>query len=188
MSTPGWLLDVVAGVALVVAALSAGQLVTWVWRRPGAGDADIAGGQVVMGIAVAGVLVAGLRVLPDAAWAVVFAVLTGWFDWRLWRQSRAKGTAAAVGGPYLPHLLYSATMLYVFTALAAAPSTKAAGMAGMPGMAGGASGALPTLPAPTLAFVLALLLIAFTVRDLDQRPGRRVALSVAMAFLLIIMI
>jgi hypothetical protein len=38
----------------------------------------------------------------------------------------------------------------------------------MSGMAGGSSGGMPTLHAPALALIFALLLIAFTVHDLDR--------------------
>ena len=142
-------------------------------------DADIALAQLLMGIAIAGVLVADLRTFPNAAWAVVFAVMTAWFDWRLWRKSREHGAAAAISGKYAPHLVYSAAMLYLFTALAvpSSNSSRMSGMSGMtgmsdmPGMTGGASGAMPTLHAPTLAFVFTVLLIAFTVRDLDRRAS-----------------
>ncbi len=199
MSIPDWLLDVCAGISLLVAALSAGALLAARESRRGAADITIC--QILMGAAMAGVLVTGLHILPNAAWAVVFAVMTAWFDWRLWRQSREHGAGAAIAGPYAPHLVGSAAMLYVFTALARpAPDSGMAGMpgmSGMPGMAGGPPSTLPVLRAPTLAFVFAVLLIAFTVRDLDRRPsadgyfqagGRRVALGVTMAFLLIIMI
>lgn len=168
MSIPGWLLEIFAGVTLVIAALSAGQLaVMRAWTRPGRVNADIALSQLLMGIATAGVLVPGLSTLPRAAWAVVFAAMTAWFDWRLWRESREHGTAAAISGQYAPHLVYSAALLYLFTALAG-PSPGGSTMAGMTGMTGGASGTLPTLHAPTLAFVFTVLLIAFTVRDLDR--------------------
>jgi hypothetical protein len=202
VSIPDWLLNLAAAVALLVAVLSARQLVvTRAWARRGAVDADVVLGQLLMGIALAGVLVSGLRALPNAVWAVVFAVATAWFDWRLWQASREQGAAAAISGQYAPHLLYSAAMLYLFTALAK-PSPGGSGMAGMPGMpgmaAGGAPSGLPALHVPTLAFFFTLLLIAVTVRDLD-RPlgtdgspavlkGRRVALGVTLAFLLIIMI
>jgi Domain of unknown function (DUF5134) len=201
VSIPDWLLDVCAGISLLVAALSAGALLA---ARDGSrrgAAADITLSQILMGIAMAGVLVTGLHILPNPAWAVAFAAMTAWFDWRLWRQSREHGAGAAIAGPYAPYLVGSAAMLYVFTALAKpAPDSGMAGMpgmSGMPGMAGGSSSTLPVLRAPTLAFVFAVLLIAFTVRDLDRRPGadgyfqaggRRVALGITMAFLLIIMI
>ena len=38
-------------------------------------------------------------------------------------------------------------------------------------MAGWSSSGLPTLHAPTLALIFALLLVAFTVHDLDRRAG-----------------
>jgi hypothetical protein len=203
MSMPDWLLQIVAGVALLAAALSAGHLVVArAWTRP-AIEADLALSHVLMGIALAGALVAGLRTLPNTAWAVVFAVLTAWFDWRLWQESRERGAATAIRGPYAPHLVYSAALLYLFIALPR-PSpggSGMAGMSGMPGMVGGSSSAMGTLSAPTLAFAFTALLIAFTIRDLDQPAvangytgasglvkGGRVALGVTTAFILIIMI
>ena len=57
-------------------------------------------------------------------------------------------------------------MLYMFAALAGPAS---AGGSGMSGMAGGSPGGTQTLHAPTLAFVFVLLLIAYTVRDLDRK-------------------
>src|ERR1700749_1354699 len=96
MSMPDWLLQIVAGVALLAAALRAGHLVpVRAWPRP-AIDADIALSHVLMGIALAGALVAGLRTLPNTAWAVVFAVMTAWFDWRLWEESGERGQAGGV--------------------------------------------------------------------------------------------
>jgi hypothetical protein len=41
----------------------------------------------------------------------------------------------------------------------------------MSGMAGGSSGGMPTLSASALALIFALLLIAFTVHDLDRPAG-----------------
>jgi hypothetical protein len=130
MSIPGWLLEIFAGVTLVIAALSAGQLaVMRAWTRPGRVNADIALSQLLMGIATAGVLVPGQGTLPHAAWVVVFAAMTAWFDWRLWRESREHGTAAAISGQYAPHLVYSAALLYLFTTLAG-PSSDGSTMSG----------------------------------------------------------
>jgi hypothetical protein len=176
VSIPDWLLEIFAGVTLVIAALSAGQLAeTRAWTRPGRVNADIALSQLLTGIAAAGVLVSALSTLPHVAWAVVFAAMTAWFDWCLWRESREHGTAAAISSQYAPQLVSSAALLYLFTALAGPSSdgSTTSGMAGMAGMTGGtgmagASGTLPTVHAPTLAFVFAVLLIACTVRDLDR--------------------
>lgn len=168
MSTPAWILEIFAAVVLLVAEVSAGQLAIGrarTWRD--ADGADIAVSRLLTGVAMAGILVPGLSILPDAAWEAAFAVTTTWLAWRLWRESR--GRAAAIArGHYAPPLVHSAAMLYVFAALAA-PS--APGTGGMSGMGGWSSSGLPTLHAPTLALIFVLLLIAFTVHDLDRRAG-----------------
>ena len=174
MSTPAWILETVAAVMILVAEVSAGQLVlarAWT-RRSGA---DIAFSHLLMGIALAGILVPGLSTLPNAAWGIVFAVMTAWFVWCLWWESRGRGAAAVARGHYAPHLVHSAALLYLFVALAGLPAqgsvTPMSGTGAMPGMVGGSSGGMPTLHAPTLALIYALLLIAFTVRDLDRQAG-----------------
>jgi hypothetical protein len=193
--------------------MSAGHLAverTWIHR--GAADADPAVFQLLLGIAMAGLLVASLKALPDTAWEVVFAVTTAWFDWRLWQESQKYGTAAAVRGQYAPQLAYSAAMLYVFTALPKPSSAGSVmpGMPGMPGMAAGSSGVTP-LRVPTLALLFTVLLMALTVRDVNRPAsaddvlagsasgaglllfcpaavkGRQVALGVTLAFVLIVM-
>ncbi|MGP0023162.1 MAG: hypothetical protein ACLPKE_07320, partial [Streptosporangiaceae bacterium] len=61
MSIPAWILDIFAAVMLLVAAVSAGQLVVArAWTRAGARDADIALSHLLMGIAMAGTLAASL--------------------------------------------------------------------------------------------------------------------------------
>ncbi len=105
MSIPAWILDIFAAVMLLVAAVSAGQLVVArAWTRPGVGDADIALSHLLMGIAMAGTLVAGLSTLPNAAWEVIFAVMTAWFAWCLWRETRGQGAGALARGHHAPHL------------------------------------------------------------------------------------
>ena len=173
MSTPDWILGIFAAVMLLVAEVSAGQLVLSRARtRRDLADADIAVSFLLIGIAMAGMLVPGLSTLPVAAWEAAFAVLTAWFAWRLWRESQGHGVAAVARGHYAPHLVHNAAMLYMLAA-ATGPSALGAGtsasstggMAGMPGMGGSA------LHAPTLALILALLLIAFTVYGVDRQAG-----------------
>lgn len=94
MSIPGWLLGIFAGITLVLAAMSAGHLtVTRAWINRGGVDADIVLFHLLLGVATAGLLATDLHTLPNAAWEVVFAVTTAWFDWRLWRESREYGAA-----------------------------------------------------------------------------------------------
>jgi hypothetical protein len=167
MSTPAWILGIFAAVMLLVAEVSASQLViARAWTRRGGTNADIAVSQLLMGIAMTGILVPGLSILPNAAWEVIFAVMTAWFAWCLRRESQGRGAAAVAGGHYAPHLVHSAAMLYIFAALAGPSGSGTGGMSGMSGMAGGSSGGIPAL-----ALIFALLLIAVTIHDLDRPAG-----------------
>ena len=206
MSIPAWILEILAAVMILVAEVSAGQLVIARARtRRGGADTDTAVSQLLTGIAMAGILVPGLSTLPDTAWEVAFAVMTAWFAWCLRRESRGRGAAAVARGRYAPHLVHSAAMLYIFAALAGPPvagsGMSTSGPGEMSGMAGGSSGGTPTPHAPTLALIFALLLIAFTIHDLDRPAaahaaerllspavvkGCQVAIGVTMAFMLIV--
>ena len=190
MTPPTWILDVLAGVMLAVAGVSAGRLAAArPWRRGTAvTDTDI--GHLLMAIAMAGTLAAGLRTLPSAAWIVIFGVLTCWFGYRVARDARASGVRALAGRHCTPHLVHSGAMVYMFLALP--PLAAASAGMGSPGQA---------LRYPSLALVFALVLAASTVWDLDQLSGRRyrlapaavtvgcrTAMSITMAFMLLIMI
>ena len=173
MSTPAWILETFAALMVLVAEVSAGQVViARAWTRRGGADAGIAVSQLLTGIAMTGILVSGLSILPNAVWEVVFAVMTAWFAWCLWRENRRRAAASVAHGHYAPHLVHSAAMLYLFAAIAG-PSAAAPG--GMSGMAWGSAGGMPTLHAPMLALIFALLVIAFTVHDLDQQAGSGLA-------------
>lgn len=171
MTIPVWILDAFAALMLAVAVVSAARLVVArPWPRADA-DADVDVSHLLMGIAMAGTLAAGLRTLPDTAWEVVFGVLAMWFAGRVVREVRGHGTRLLAEGHHLPHLVHSVAMLYMFLALTA-PRT-AGGGAGMAGMAA-SSGTMPVLRLPTLALLFAFVLIGFAVSDLD-RLSRRAA-------------
>jgi hypothetical protein len=164
--TPGWILDIFAVLMLLVAAVSAARLAAArPWRRGSLFiDTDVA--HLLMAIAMAGMLAASLTTLSNTAWEVIFALLTAWFAFRVTVDSRANGARALAGGHCAPHLVHSAAMLYMFAALAA-PSAG-------PGMSGmGASSAMQALRYPTLAFAFALILIGYSIWDIDQLSGRR---------------
>ena len=118
--------------------------------------------------------------------------------------------AALARAPHAPYLLNCAAMLYIFAALATSPaassavptpdvsSSPAAGMAGMPGMTAPAAISSAATSPPhvtTLALLLAVLIVAYLIRALDQ-PARtlataatkacQVTLSLTMALILII--
>jgi hypothetical protein len=172
--TPAWLLGAFAALMLSVAAVSAARLAAArPWRHGSVViDTDVA--HLLMAIAMAGMLTASLRTLPDTAWEAIFGLLAAWFAVRVTLDARANGARALAGGHCAPHLVHSASMLYMFLALSAAAGAPA-GMSGMPG----GPGQVMTLRYPTLAFLFALILAGYSVWDLDQLSGRRYAFGPA---------
>ena len=103
---------------------------------------------------MAGMLVGGLRTLPDAAWEVIFGFFTLWFAVRAGRS--VIGNAIKDGGGtlvshYLSHLTMAGAMLYMF--LESSPSGVARATGVMSAMGGGGRSNLTGL---TLLFVLLL--------------------------------
>jgi Domain of unknown function (DUF5134) len=116
MSGPGWLSGIFAALMLTVATYCTGRLVAArVWRRPTELDTDSA--HVVMGVAMAGMLVSALRAFPSSLWEGVFAAGAGWFGYQALRSRRgAPGTPWRCLQP-APHLVECAAMLYVLLAV-----------------------------------------------------------------------
>ena len=168
--TPAWILDIFAALMLVVAAVSAARLVAArPWQR-GAVIVDTDITHLLMAIAMAGMLAPSLTTLPNGVWEVIFALMIAWFAYRVLRDARANGMRALAGGHCAPHLVHSAAMLYMFAAVSAPAASGGSDMSGM----GGSSGqAMQTLSYPTLTFLFALILIGYTIWDLDQFPGLR---------------
>jgi hypothetical protein len=163
--TPAWILDIFAAIMLVVAAVSAARLAAArPWQR-GAVITDTDVSHLLMGIAMAGMLAPGLTTLPNGAWPAVFGVLTVWFGYRVVRDYQASGTRALAVGHCAPHLVHSAAMVYMFLAVAAPAAGGGSGMGGMGGMS--------TLSVPTLALAFVLILVGYTIWDLDQLSGLR---------------
>jgi Domain of unknown function (DUF5134) len=177
MAGPAWLSAVVAATMLVIAAYCATRLVAArLWRRGIDLVADV--NHLLMGVAMAGMLVPRLSVLPAGAWEAVFAGGCAWYGWQAVRASRAgpgrarpaAGAAAhspagaasrpAAGGwrcsPAGPHLAGNAAMVYMLAASRmGAPGGTGGGA--MPSLAGSASGARY----PVLALLFALFLIGY---------------------------
>jgi len=165
--TPAWILDILAALMLVVAAVSAARLgLARPWQK-GAVVTDTDVSHLFMGIAMAGMLASSLTTLSNGAWDLIFALFTVWFGYRVVRDARSDGVRALAGGHCAPHLVHSAAMLYMFAALAG-PASGGSGMAGM-----GGGSAMQTLRYPTVAFVFALILVGYTIWDLDQLSGKR---------------
>jgi len=164
---PGFILGFFAALMLLVAAVSAVRLaLDRPWRR-GVMDADVDGAHVLMGIAMAGMLVTSLSTLPNGVWTVIFSVLTAWFAWCVYRESRGGGVRVLMDSHHAPHLVHSAAMVYMFAAITPPAAGHGSGMAGM----GGAGGGMPTLAVPGLAFIFVILLAGYVVVDLDRLSG-----------------
>lgn len=169
--TPAWILDVLAALMLAVAAVSAARAAAVRSWRQGAAIADTDVAHLLMAVAMAGMLAPGLGILPDVAWEVVFALLALWFAVRVLADASRNGIRALAGGHCAPHLVHSASMLYMFLA-ASLPAGRAGGTGGMPGGPGTGTMALSH---PALALVFALVLVGYAIWDLDQLSGRRYA-------------
>jgi hypothetical protein len=166
---PGWLADVFAAFMIAVAAYCVGRLaVAGRWRRPTELDAD--GVHVLMGVAMAGMLAAGLTSLPAGVWELAFGAAAAWFAWQAIRVRLGSPV-----GPWIcrhpgPHLVESLAMLYALLAV------RAAGHGGTAsGMAMGASAGGVRFPA--LAGVIAVFMAGYVVwiTDLLTSPAAAAA-------------
>ncbi len=118
MTGPSWLAGTFAAIMLVVAGYCASRLVvSRLWRRQTELDGD--GMHVVMGAAMAGMLVARLNPLPAPVWEAGFAVTAAWFGAQAFRAHSRQPISARWCPHPVPHLVESAAMLYMFLAVSA---------------------------------------------------------------------
>ena len=163
MISPAWLAYLLAAVVITVALFSAARLVAARGRRRRC-EVDADSMHVVMGIAMAGMFVPELAVLPDPLWAVLFATGAAWFGWRAIRVRRLAAAGAPAPGAMLsgpaavsaaahsahasrrglgrdccpfpvPHLIDCLAMVYALLAVPAIVATSAPQASG--GMGGG---------------------------------------------------
>jgi hypothetical protein len=176
--------DVFAGVMVAIAVYSAGRLVAArTWSRPTHQDVDVA--HILMGTAMAGMLVSDLNPIPSGAWEVAFSVLAAWFIWRCYQF--VKDPSTGLGSQQhvhrlsrrLIHLVMSLAMLYMF--LAAAPAAVASGGSMAMGVATGATANFVFLP-----LVFTVSLFASAIWELDRigrlSPSRATQHPVSPAF------
>jgi Domain of unknown function (DUF5134) len=164
MAGPSWLAGAFAAVMIVTAGYSASRLaISRLRRQVTELDADAL--HAVMGVAMAGMLMPQLTVLPGSAWAAVFGIAAAWFGWH---AIRAKGTAAPGSSRCrypVPHLIECAAMLYMLLpAHVPHPAQAGTGMA----MAGMSPAAGPAGSFPVLAIVLALFMLGCVVWTTDR--------------------
>ncbi len=88
MTGPHWLAGLLAAVMIMIAACCAVRLAAW-RRRHRITEVDADGIHLLMGVAMAGMLVPRLSALPGTAWEAVFAVAAAWFAWQAARPGAA---------------------------------------------------------------------------------------------------
>jgi Domain of unknown function (DUF5134) len=155
MSGLWWLADSFAALMLATSAYCLTRLaVSWRHRRPT--DHQVDAVHVLMGVAMAGMLVPSLRFFWAGGWEIVFGAGAILFGWRMMSDARAKRSS----GHHLQHVLACVAMVYMLAA--ATSAVKAASSGSMGGMGSG--------PAhfDTLALVLALALFGYVVWTADR--------------------
>ena len=171
MSGPAWLTGIFAALMLTVAVYCAGRLVAARrWRRPTEVDTDA--GHVLMGLAMAGMLVATLRILPAAVWEAIFALAAAWFCAQLLRARRGAPASPWRCPHPTPHLVECAAMLYMFLALPTSLRTRT--VAAMTGMTSTPAGSRFSI----LALALALFMLAYAIHVADRLTLHAPALAV----------
>jgi len=161
MAGQPWLADTFAGVMLVTAAYCLARLAIS-WRQGRRTDRQVDAIHVLMGVAMAGMLVPRLRVFWAGGWEVIFGAATLWFGWLAVREYRRRTALGRCRPHHAQHALGCAAMVYMFAAVTT--TVRAASDAGLGGMGGGAR-------FPTLALVLAVALFGYVVWTADRLPA-----------------
>jgi hypothetical protein len=158
MSGPAWLAETLAAVMIATAIYCLSRLLA-ARRENRPTDYDVDAVHVLMGVAMAGMLVPRLNPFWDSGWEVIFGAALGWFGWQAVRGYRGQPT---VGGRWvthhLQHVVACGAMLYMLLAVAPA-------RAGSPG-SGMAMGGSTTFP--LLALVLAVALVGYVIWTADR--------------------
>jgi Domain of unknown function (DUF5134) len=164
MAGPSWLTGTFAAIMIVTAAYSAGRLAISRLRGQ-ATELDADAVHAVMGVAMAGMLMPQLAVLPGRAWAAVFGAAAAWFGWHAIRAKGAVAPGSSRCRYPVPHLIECAAMLYMLLPVHLQPPAR--GETGM-AMAGMSPAAGPAGSFPVLAVVLALFMLGCIVWTTDR--------------------
>ena len=160
MAALSWLADSLAALMLLTSAYCLSRLtLSWRHRRPT--DRLVDAVHVMMGVAMAGMLVPSLRAFWVGGWEIVFGAGVVLFVWRMISDARVRAWSGHRPGHHLQHVLHCAAMVYMLAAATAAAKQVSGGSA-MGGTGGG--------PAHfrTLALVLALGLFGYVVWNADR--------------------
>jgi hypothetical protein len=176
MAGPSWLAAAFAAVMIITAIYCASRLAaSRLWRRATAVDADAV--HVVMGAAMAGMLLPRLNPLPDRSWEAVFGVAAAWFAVQAIRNLRGHATGGWRSPHPVPHLVESAAMIYMAMAVPGRLPGGPGQRMPMPGMGGGYTGAAGSFQ--VLAVVLALFMAGYVLWTADQLTSRARATTAA---------
>jgi len=161
---PSFLIDFLAALMLAISMYFAGRLVAArAWHRKIHVEVNIA--ELVMGVAMAGMLRPALNALPNGLWETIFTGIALWF---VYRNVRFVSRHGFVGGDMLVryhrlhyplHILMSFSMLYMY--LAGSPIATSHGQMSM----AAPTGTIADFVALPLLF--AALLLGFSVWQLD---------------------
>jgi Domain of unknown function (DUF5134) len=168
MAGPFWLAGALAAAMILIAVYCAGRLVaSRLWRRPTAVDAD--GLHLVMGVAMAGMLVPRLGLLPGSVWDGAFGAAAAWFALQATRVGRGRAAGGWRCHYPVPHLVECGAMIYML--LAARGARAGVPGTGMP-MAGMTASSGPAGSFPACALVLALFMLGYVVWATDRLTSR----------------
>lgn len=158
MAGQTWLADLLAAVMIATAIYCLGRL-TLSWRQGRPTDRPVDAVHVLMGVAMAGMLVPRLRVFWAGGWEVVFGLGALGFAWLAARELRSPSSERSrPRHHHLQHVLACVAMVYMLAAV----GTVARAGSGMSGMAGGAA------HFPTVALLLALALSGYVIWTADR--------------------
>jgi uncharacterized protein DUF5134 len=184
MTGPLWLHAVLASLMIVIAAdcgirrglvrlgvarRAEGRL-RWRWTEF---EADCL--HVLMGVAMAGMLLPQLRVLPSLVWEAAFGAGVGWFGWRTFvGRKTGSGLPGSRGAPFAHVIECLAMTFMLLPGLDAVGRSRPFGQ-GMAGMSGsGMSGSDLVSVVPAVALLLALCLVGYVVWTTDGLARARV--------------
>jgi hypothetical protein len=163
MGGPAWLAWIFVGVTLATAVYCVARLLA-AWRQHRPTDRHVDGIHVLMGVAMAGMLVPRLRVFWIGGWEVIFGVGAVWFAGLALREHRGRPATGGRPGHHLQHVLACGAMLYMFLAVTGISGSTGTARA-ISGMGGGSG---ETAHFRTLALVLAFALFGYVVWNADR--------------------
>ncbi|HXW44664.1 MAG TPA: DUF5134 domain-containing protein [Streptosporangiaceae bacterium] len=155
-----WLAYTLAAVMIATSAYCLSRLaVSWRLGRPTERPVDAA--HVLMGLAMAGMLVPRLRIFWTGGWEIVFGLGALGFGWLALRELRSpRSECDRPRHHHFQHVLACGAMVYMLAAMPSAAATASG--SGMSGMAGAAA------RFPTLALLLALALFGYVIWNADR--------------------